>query len=210
MNNLTKRFPHYSRLLQLYPPTYRQKYGNQMLQTLADMLDDRSNARTAVWARTVLDFPFSLVKQNALSMGSIMAHETPDYVKRSSLTGALLVTPFFVFIVLNSAGSHGLQNSWFWHPWVIATWLIFMPAVAFLICCSAFLRWSVERCRQKHVSSWHSLLDWRRNWPMAGIILVSLGIIAVALFHDSVHCVTNNPIPEIRHWHTTLRCIRAR
>jgi hypothetical protein len=208
MSHLNRRFPRYSRLLNLYPPAYRQSYSEQMLQTLADMLDDKDNNRSTIWGRAALDFPFSLAKQNILTMGDIMTHETPDYVKRSSLVSALLLAPFFTFLTLDSITSHSLYGSWLWHPWVIAAWIIFMPALAFLLSASAFLRWLIERQHQKRVSFWHNLLDWRRNWPMATIIVISLGIIALVFFHDSVHCITNNPIPELRHWHITLRCIQ--
>lgn len=204
MSHLTKRFPRYSRLLSLYPPAYRQKYSEQMLQTLADMLDDGDNTRSLVWIRTVLDFPFSLLKQNVLTMGDIMTHETPDYVRHSSLAGALLLTPFFTFLALDSVTSHSLYSSWFWHPWVIAGWLIIMPAVAAIICGSAFIYWSCQR-RQGFVKN---LFDWRRNWPLLGIVIIGLTVIVFAFGHDSVHCVSHNPIPELRYWHTTLTCLR--
>jgi hypothetical protein len=209
MSKLDKRFPRYSRLLRLYPAAYRQQYSGQMLQTLADMLDDRANTKTTVWLRTALDFPFSLVKQNILYMSNIMTHETPDYVKRSSLAGTVLLSPFFIFIILDSLTSHSLYSGWFWHPWVVATWLIFMPGLAFFVSISTFLRWSAERKRNKQIGFRQSLFDWRRNWSMAAIVILSLGIIALAFGHDSVHCVAHNPIPEIRYWHTTLRCVQT-
>src|SRR5580704_7833822 len=159
MSRLDKRFPNYSRLLKIYPPIYRQKYGDQMLQTLADMLDDKQNSRVGVWLRTALDFPLSLAKENIMYMRGIMTHETPGYVKRSSQFGALLLTPFFTFIILDSLTSHRLYSTWLWKSPVIGTWLILMPVLAFFICSGTFLRWSVQRWRQKHIGFWHSLID---------------------------------------------------
>ncbi|HEY5152687.1 MAG TPA: hypothetical protein VII55_01810, partial [Candidatus Saccharimonadales bacterium] len=64
--------------------------------------------------------------------------------------------------------------------------------------------------RQKHkTSSWQLLSDWQHNWPMLVIAALSLGIIALVLGHDSVHCVARNPIGELRHWHATFICIQT-
>ena len=208
--DLKRRFPRYSRLLRLYPLPYRQEYGPEILQTLADMLDgaESSSQRTAIWLRATIDLPLSATKQQLILVGGIMAHETPDYLKRSATIGAILVSPFLTFLFLDSITSHSLYGGFFWRPWVVATWIVFMPAAALLVTSAAFVRWSVERQRRGRVSFWRSLLDWRHNWPVVGIAALSLGIILLALFHDSVHCVVHNPIPEIRYWHTTWTCIR--
>lgn len=206
MNRLEKRFPRYSKLLRLYPESYTQKYKDQMLQTLADMLDNEKKG--SVWLKTVVDLPLSLVKQNLLFVGGVMAHETPRYVKKSTMVSGLLLAPFFVFVLLNSLTSHRLYSSWFWKPWVVGTWLIIMPGLAFLLAIGTFLRWAQERKKQKHIGFIKNSLDFRRNWPMTVVAVVSIGIIMLAFGHDSVHCVVHNPVQEIRNWHSTLRCIR--
>lgn len=208
MGKLEKRFPKYSKLLTLYPVDYQKEYKQQMLQTLADMLDDKENSRAGVWLRATFDFPFSVAKENMIFIGHNFANETPSYVKKSSFAGAVLLLPFFNFLTLDALSSHSLYGGWFWQPWVIATWLIIMPAVAFLICSYAFVMWSIQRSKTKSIGFFKSLFDWRRNWPMTIVSILSLGIIALAVGHDSVHCVVNNPVKEIRYWHTTWRCIQ--
>src|SRR5579864_9154755 len=108
MAGLEERFPLYNWLLKLYPPAYQKQYHEQMLLTLADMLDDRDNNKFAVWLRTALDLPLSLVKQNLIYVGDIMAHDTQPYVKRNSLVGAFLIVPFFLFLIMNSLSRHTL------------------------------------------------------------------------------------------------------
>lgn len=208
MDKLDKRFPKYSRLLGLYPTDYRKEYSRQMLQTLADMLDDKENAKAAVWLRATVDFPFSVTKENLLFMGHSFLNETPSYVKKASFAGSLLILPFFTFLALDALTSHSLYGGWFWHPWVIATWIIIMPALAFLICSLAFVKWSVQRSKIKKIGFLKSLFDWRRNWPMMIVSILSIGIVSLAVGHDSVQCVVNNPVKEIRYWHTTWRCIQ--
>lgn len=47
MKNLKKRFPLYSKLIQLYPSSYLRQYRTQTLQTYADMLDEPGLTRYA-------------------------------------------------------------------------------------------------------------------------------------------------------------------
>jgi hypothetical protein len=60
---LRQRFPRYSKLFRFYPEAYRKRYDEQMLQTLADMLDDREASTISTWARTAVDLPASIIKQ---------------------------------------------------------------------------------------------------------------------------------------------------
>ena len=133
-----------------------------------------------------------------------MSKDTPNYIKRSGIISSILILPFFIFLTLDAITSHSLYNSWFWQPIVIATWLVFMPAAALLISAITFAYWSAHRKQ----GFWKSIFDWRHNWTMLTVVVLSLGIIALALGHDSVHCVVNNPVKEIRNWHTTWTCIK--
>jgi hypothetical protein len=75
--------------------------------------------------------------------------------------------------------------------------------LAVLVCLTAFIVWT----RQCH-NLWHSLIDFRHNWPMLLVGFVGLFIVALVLGHDSVHCVTGNPIREVHNWHQTWRCVQ--
>lgn len=207
--DLRKRFPRYSQLLQLYPETYRREYSQEMLQTLADMLDgaEAGTERTAIWLRTAIDLPLSATKQQLILAGGIMTHEMPDYLKRRAVIAATLLLPFLTFLFLDSITSHSLYGTWAWNPWVVGVWLILLPSLALGISTITFGRWLLEQ-RQDKVGFWHSLLDWRHSWPVVVVAALSFGIIALAFGHDSVHCVVHNPIADLRYWHTTWTCLR--
>jgi hypothetical protein len=65
MTDLQKRFPIYAKLVWLYPAEYRKQFGDQILQTTADMLDhvDSSHDKRRLWLRISLDIPLSVSYQ---------------------------------------------------------------------------------------------------------------------------------------------------
>ncbi|MGH7239184.1 MAG: hypothetical protein ACREHG_03850, partial [Candidatus Saccharimonadales bacterium] len=136
MSNLNKRFPRYSQLLKLYPASYRKDYGEQMLQTLADMLDDSNSRkdRLSIWLRTSFDLPLSAARQQLILTGDVISHETPDYVKRNSLVGALLLVPFVLALTANALDkvfyNQTLYHSWLWRKPAASLWAIWLPRVA--------------------------------------------------------------------------------
>lgn len=212
MSDLSKRFPRYSRLVRMYPKKYQQEYSDQMLQTLADMLDDAQTKRkrTLIWTRVTLDLPVSIMKQQLTSGGEVMWRDTPDYIKYNAVVAAVLLLPFFVLLLLDAVTAHALYHTWLWKTPVLATWLIVMPAAAFVLSTGTLVRWAFVRIQQGGVGYRKVLFDFRHNWTMLTAIVLSLGIIALAFGHDSVHCVTHNPITEARNWHNTWRCIQQR
>ncbi len=206
MSRLPSRFPVYSRLLKLYPAAYRRRYGQQMLQTLADMLDDKNSRRLQVWLRTAFDLPLSLVKQNAVYLGGIMAHQTPHYVKRNATFGALLLVPFFVVIISNILAHPSVANSKSWIRFIFVG-IVVLPALAYLIAAGTFLAWARQRRRQ-NTSFWRSLFDLRHNWPLLGVAALGFLIVAFVFGHDSVHCLTGNPLHEAQRWRQTWQCLK--
>lgn len=203
MDRLARRFPRYAKLLSLYPRSYRKRYSHQMLQTLADMLDDPTADRWSVWARTMADLPLSIGRQNLLYVGGIMKNETPHYVKRNSLISTALLVPFFVIVLSRTLQHNHLYSSYVLRSSLYITLLI-MPALAFLLSAYTFIRWS----RLRRISLWKSLLDVRHTWMVVSIGALALLIAIFVPFHDSVHCINGNPVREFRGWHTTVRCIR--
>ena len=201
MERLAKRFPRYSRFLYLYPSGYRKEYGEQMLQTLADMLDDPERHRISVWAQLGLDFPFSVIKQQLTYTGEVMATDTPLFMKRSALVGTGLLLPFFVLLTLNGLMHNRLQHSWVWNSWFLFLWIIFLPICAVTVNVLALHR--KDRLRSVLRPS-----AWRSNWPALIVLLLGLGILALVFFHDSVHCVAGNPIRELHNPHQTWQCIQ--
>ena len=74
---MPRRFPIYEQFLRLYPKRFRQKYGGQMVQTLADMLDDQPDhtGRFLVWLRAGSELPIGIVQQNITTIGEATMHK---------------------------------------------------------------------------------------------------------------------------------------
>jgi len=209
MDRLKQRFPHYSALLHLYPTSYRKEYGEQMLQTLADMLDDPERHRTAVWMQTILDLPVSITKQQLTYAGATMM-TTPHYIKHNARIGAWMLAPFFLLVLFNAISDQWLRRTLFWHPTFLYVWMILLPAIAILLNVIALLRWIQTQHRDSRKNLWQSLKNVYSYWPTLAIITVGIGVFLLIFWHDSVHCVTGNPIRELRNAHQTLRCIQER
>ena len=206
-----KRFKTYRTLLHIYPDAYRKQYGEQMVQTLADMLDDAtsSSKRVSIWTRTLLDLPISAARQQITYTGAVMTAQTPKYVKNSGIAGAALLVPFFVLVIAHALDSQ-MQNSVFWHFHVLFTFFVLLPAIAFLLATVALISWLVERRKAEKRSWFKELLDLRRNWFLLAVLILGLGIVSLVYGHDSVHCVTGNPVRELHNPHQTLTCIEQR
>lgn len=137
-----------------------------------------------------------------------MATTMPDYMKRNALLGAWLVAPFFLLLAIHAVAGNRLEHSWFWHTHVLFAWLVVLPGLAIIFNLQALLRWVLRRRQETHASIWNVLADFRRNWPALGIIIIGLGILALVFGHDSVGCVTGNPVRELRNFHQTWQCVQ--
>lgn len=208
MRTLEQRFPRYSRLLRLYPAKYQTEYTEQMLQTLADMLDDAPDRahKSSIWMRTAVDFPVTLARQQIHYIGGIMTHETPTFVKQGTLASSALLLPFLVIVLADVLTSHRLNRSFLWHSDVLVIWIIVLPALALLVSVAAYIAW----VRKQSGGFWHNFFDLKHSWPMVVVGILSLGILGFVVGHDSVHCVTGNPYREFHNPSQTLHCIEQR
>lgn len=195
--------------LRLFPAEYRRRYGDETLQTLADMLNEAGTpaARRSVWVRVTRDLVTFLPREYAKQLGDIMTNETPTYVQRAQLISLILLAPFVVIVLINSWANHALDNGWLWHVPVLATWLIVMPGLAVVLALGALVAW-IGHDHQGGV--WRSLFHRRQTWLLLAISLFGLGILALVFGHDSVHCVIQSPVQTWQHWSETWRCIRQR
>jgi hypothetical protein len=207
MADLKIRFPVYSRLLKLYPAPYRERYGEQMLQTLADMLDASSSVsgRSAVWVQVSFDLPGSIARQQLSFVGNVFTRETPAFVRRNSVISTILLAPFFVIAITNDIDAHRLYNTWLWSAGVLFTWIVLLPVLGMALSATTLFFWLRTNKR-----SWRqSLLDLAHNWMILLPIVLGLGILFLVFFHDSVHCVAGSPVRELRGAHATLHCIAS-
>jgi len=207
MADLNIRFPIYSRLLRLYPAPYRERYGEQMLQTLADMLDASPSVsgKSAVWLQVSSDLPSSIARQQLSFVSNAFTRETPTFVRRNSVISAILFTPFFFIAVANDIDAHRLYHTWLWGNGVLFTWIILLPTLGMALSATTLFFWLYANKR----SWWQGLLDLAHNWMMLLPIVLGLGILFLVFFHDSVHCVAGNPVRELRGAHATLYCIES-
>lgn len=214
MNNLNKRFPRYSKLLKAYPKPYREQYGHQMLQTLADMLDDTlsQNRRLAVWVRTAADLPVSVARQQLNYAGGIMAHEMPNYVKRNALASTVLLVPFILALIANGAdkviNNRTLYNSWLWHMPVLAIWVLWLPLAAAMIALASLTVFLARQSKSEHTTWFRPLFNLARNWPLIVTALAGLGVVALVQLHDTAQCVVGNPVHEAHHLHQAWLCVQ--
>ncbi len=210
MKSLDQRFPVYSKLLKLYPHPYQSEYSEQMLQTLADMLDNAEtpSQRASIWLRATVDYPLSVVKQQLIFSGGTMNQPMPSYIKQYGVIGGCMMAPFFIFLILNAILGDRLQHSVVWHTNVLLMWLVLLPSLAIILNLAALLHWLQSGRRQTKTSPWRMLTDFQHNWPALSVAIVGLGILAIVFGHDSVGCLTGNPVRELHNFHDTVQCVQ--
>src|ERR1700729_4091915 len=139
MKDTRTRFPVYSRLMKLYPKSYREKYQEEMLLTTADMLDNSNkfSDRLIIWAQLAFDLPLNIARQNFEYIGVNMHENMPNYIKRNGLISGILLLPFFGAIIANGLdklmNNNTLNDSWLWHNPAIILWVFYLPAIALII-----------------------------------------------------------------------------
>lgn len=95
-----KRYPIYRAALRLYPKEYRRQYGDQMLQTVADMLDDQpeKRGRVVIWLRVGSELPLSIMRENITNVGESTMHKLALMNNKrlvGGLAAILLIVLFF-------------------------------------------------------------------------------------------------------------------
>jgi|GEM_PF-2720969 len=98
-----RRFRIYRRLLNLYPAAFRREYGEQLLQTIADMVDDAPSPaeRFAVWLRISLDFPLTVCKEHFQVIGDRMKAKKQQGVGRVTLISTALFLLPIIIVTIN-------------------------------------------------------------------------------------------------------------
>jgi len=194
MRDLQQRFPLYSKLLKLYPETYRSAYEREVLQTTADMLDDTNSRvkRLIIWSHVAFDLPFSLSKQRLQYVGGIIQNETPNYIKRNGLIAGILLLPFFIALIANSLdkviNNHTLYHSWLWNFPTIGFWVLWLPEIALLLTIISIVIYLINGNGKKQSSWWKRALDLKHSWPVVIPAFLAFGILFILAFHDSTQC----------------------
>ncbi|HVV25961.1 MAG TPA: hypothetical protein VHC21_02935 [Candidatus Saccharimonadales bacterium] len=209
MRQLERRFPIYSRILKLYPPAYRQQYGEQMLQTLADMLDHEPSPlrRLRTYLRLAVDVPVTLTSQQVRYAGRAFFDETPVYVRRNTFISFAFFLPFLLIAITNDLAAHGFYHTWLWSFGVLLTWIIVLPSIGLIISLVTFAAWLIDRRKHNRQPWARTLFDFAHNWPMLALSGLGVLILLLVFFHDSAYCVIDNPARAVTHAHQTMHCV---
>jgi hypothetical protein len=180
MSNLKKRFPFYSKLIRLYPATYRRQYGPQILQTFADMMDEPGLSRTArIKLRThaYTDITKSIVRQWHLKNNRNLLRNPRRYIVKRLIVIAVLITPLLASIVVSAVrpqyiAQPGIYSHIFDSSFGILLWLELLPLLATLVAIAILFSWVAtrhERMLQKQQK--------RRQTPW--VLLTTISLIAL-------------------------------
>jgi hypothetical protein len=117
-----KRYRLYRALLFLYPRTHRHEYGEQMVQTLEDMLAAResSTERIATWIRVGSELPLNIIEENISALGGIRMNKLSRTTKWATGGVVALIAGVIVLILLTPHG----------HPDYTARNLAYVPHAA--------------------------------------------------------------------------------
>jgi hypothetical protein len=171
-----------------------------MMQTLEDMLADQPTqlARWKLWLRTMLDLPITTAYQYAQTGGATM-NQAPNYAKQGTLLSAALLLPFVIVITLNII--HPFAGVWRTVEYIS---VFILPVVALVMGLAVLGRLLISHDLWARVKSIKQL---QNNWILLAVPLLASVIVTFAFGHDSVHCVTDNPLKAISHPAHTLECV---
>lgn len=209
MDSLSKRFPIYSKVIKLYPDKYHKEYGEQILQTTADMLDSspKGIARYLVWLKVSVDLPINITKQQLQYSGGIYMKDTPSYIKTTSIVSGLLLLPFIAALLANgldkAINNHTLYGSWLWKSPFIGLWVFYLPLIAFVLAVGSYLLYLTK---YKKTKWFNRLLDIRHSWPILIPAVFAFGILFLLAFHDSGQCFVHTPAYLVGHTSQTWKC----
>ncbi|TAH33469.1 hypothetical protein EYC59_05050 [Candidatus Saccharibacteria bacterium] len=93
-----KQFPVYETLLRLYPKSFRSEYGDQMVQTLADMLNDTHDKRerAAIWLRVAGELPLSVMHEVGSNLGGATMNRLTKISNKQLLFGGVILVALLV------------------------------------------------------------------------------------------------------------------
>lgn len=98
----------YRYLLYLYPKTHRNAYGDQMVQTLEDMLLDQSTLyeKFTLWLRVYSELPFNIVEEHNNNKGGISVKKLTKISNRNLLYGFVAVCVVGSYVAIGALWFH--------------------------------------------------------------------------------------------------------
>lgn len=200
----------YSKLIKLYPKKYKEKYGDQIIQTTEDMLNNTTGqySKILIWIKVFFDLPFNILKQHILNINYILANETPSYIRQTSIVSNIFILPFLILLIINELDIiiHGsnLYSSWFWRMPILGIWVLWMPAVSFATTVISYLTYIFKNGIDGMLKN---IFYIRQTWIVLIPAFLAFGILFMLAFHDSTHCVVQHPYFIFTKFHQTMQCI---
>lgn len=160
-----QRFKVYARLLRLYPASYRKRYGKQLLQTIADMVDDAPSVpeKLNVWLRISLDFSLTVCREHFQVIGDRMNAKKQYNVGRNTVVSVgLFLLPIIMLTVNRMLMLSGPGRG-------IPTYYLVIATAIFPILAIALAGFTLYRFRRMAMRP-----SVRQAVPLAFVCLVSL------------------------------------
>lgn len=202
----------YVRMMRLYPASYSREFKDEILLTAKDMLAEveRPLQRYSLWSYLIIDLLMSIGKQQLFYIGGNMMHTTPNYIKKTGMTSAGLLLPFFAAVVANGLDNlffgRQLYGSWLWNASVLRLWVLMLPMLALLLALGAYLVYAFHGAVDGKQGLLKRAVGLRSTWPVAISGAIAFGIVFIVFFHDSIHCWVQMPNHLISHMHQTWQC----
>jgi hypothetical protein len=106
MSRQYEKYRIYRACLYLYPKQHRQVYGQQMVQTLDDILSDQDTnfGRFAVWLKVSVELPINAIEENLSSLGEISVNKLTKITAKqyTYAAGGLLIIGSLVLLGVSS------------------------------------------------------------------------------------------------------------
>lgn len=136
----------YSFLLNLYPKSYRQEFGEEMKYVFSESLKDSEKSILTFWTRTIIDTGKSAVREHLENRkgGESMKSKNKDLISQNKIfawiaagTAALLMIPYlgmkFQLVKPDPTNPNDLGLSWTFMDFVIMGALLFGAGSIFVL-----------------------------------------------------------------------------
>ncbi len=170
-----QRFKVYAKLLYLYPSGYRKQYGEQLLQTVADMVDDAPSTyeRFIVWLRIGLDLPVTACKEHFQIIGDFMYAKNNHQINRNTfISGVLILLPVILVAINRMLMLSGPGRGMPTYPLIVITTIFPVLAVGI----SGFTLYTLLRSDKKLRTN-----NLRKSWPLGLVFAASLLLLTLII-----------------------------
>lgn len=195
-------------LVQFYPSSYRELYGQDMIYMLEDMLQDTPQvfARLTLLARAVIDLPVGIITQNRMVFVEAYASDMPEYVKRNSGLSIFLLAPLVLVLTLNEMMPGSLPRSPDWTN-ILRLFVAGLPMIAFVLCVGTWIGWC---CTSRRGSKMVSLKGLKHNLPTTTLAVVGIALVTYMLGHDMIGCAQGNSVRTIQKLNAAMQCMQQK